>query len=178
MSHFTYADFPVQWTVGCNAGYSSSTTPTIQTRVCSGTDGSISNSNPTCTACTQGSYCTNGVSTLCPAGNFGSSTGLSSSSCSGSCIAGYFCGAGSTSSNVNPCGAINVYCPTGSGAPITVSTNYYTTPTTAGASFRTGQSPCPTVRTNSIMRIRVYLRCLTDIRAGLRVRQRCHLGRN
>jgi hypothetical protein len=50
-------------------------------------------------ACPPGYYCPgDGNYYVCPAGTFGSSYYLTSSSCSGSCLAGYYCGAGSTSS--------------------------------------------------------------------------------
>ena len=50
-------------------------------------------------ACPMGSYCVTGATTatLCPAGTFGSSIGLSTSACTGLCTAGYYCPAGSTS---------------------------------------------------------------------------------
>ena len=73
--------------------------------------------------CGVGSYCLNGVSSLCPAGRYGASPALSSPSCSGlcdpgfygatpgavpstcdgPCDAGFYCPAGSTSANARPC---------------------------------------------------------------------------
>jgi hypothetical protein len=49
-------------------------------------------------ACPLGHYCTDGVPTLCAAGSFGSSTRLSSASCSGpcNCNSGTYCPAGSS----------------------------------------------------------------------------------
>ena len=78
------------WTLGCNAGYVSSTTPAIQTRRCSTTSGAFSGSSPTCNACGSGNWCSNGVRNLCPGGTFGltTATTLSSSACSGTCSAG------------------------------------------------------------------------------------------
>lgn len=43
------------------------------------------------------------TNTLCPAGQYGSTTALSVSTCSGACLAGYFCPAGSTSNQANIC---------------------------------------------------------------------------
>lgn len=49
------------------------------------------------TRCEPGRYCANGVASECPAGRYGAQPGLTSDICSGSCSAGYFCPAGSSS---------------------------------------------------------------------------------
>jgi hypothetical protein len=63
----------------------------------------------TTSSCTSaapaGSYALTGASgpTLCPAGTFGSSTGLSTPSCSGQCTSNYWCAAGSITSTQYAC---------------------------------------------------------------------------
>ena len=71
--------------------------------------------------CPAGSYCSGGEKTLCPAGHFGETTGLSTADCSGSCPAGYYCPEGSVSGTTNKCGSVDKYCPAGSSAPTDVS---------------------------------------------------------
>ena len=70
------------------------------------------------TPCPVGYYCTLGVRSVCPAGYFGASAGLASSSCSGVCAPGYYCAAGSRTATQFPCGDASVYCPAGASAPI------------------------------------------------------------
>jgi hypothetical protein len=41
--------------------------------------------------CPRGSYCIGGIRTLCPAGRYGSTTGLTSPGCTGPCTAGFYC---------------------------------------------------------------------------------------
>jgi hypothetical protein len=83
--------------------------------------------------CEPGSYCTRGVSRLCPAGVFGCSIRLSTPSCSGNCSAGFYCLAGSTSVTQFACGvglgalAASVYCPAGSSGALSVDRGYYST---------------------------------------------------
>lgn len=49
-------------------------------------------------ACPVGYYCSSGLATpsQCPAGTYGAEVGLSSALCSGQCVEGYYCPAGST----------------------------------------------------------------------------------
>ncbi len=83
--------------------------------------------------CNSGSYCVNGTSTLCMAGQFGCADRLSTPDCNGPCSAGYYCPAGSTSNQRFPCGGANssamnaaaYFCPVGSAAPMGVSRGYY-----------------------------------------------------
>ena len=77
------------------------------------------------TVCPVGYYCSVGVRNPCPAGSYGNTTGLSSSSCNGPCAPGYYCAIGSTSSTQFPCGNASVYCPEGSGLPLPVAIGYY-----------------------------------------------------
>lgn len=95
------------------------------------------NENQTCALCDAGHYChsgqdqgpcdkgyfceagsTSATEAPCPAGTYGSTTGLEDSSCSGPCQAGYYCPEGSTNATVKPCfagqwggsGQTNGYC--------------------------------------------------------------------
>ena len=69
------------------------------------------------TPCPVGSYCSNGVAMLCPAGRFGAVPQMPSLQCSGGCAVGFYCPANSTSPTQVPCGNVSVYCPAGSGGP-------------------------------------------------------------
>ena len=57
--------------------------------------------------CYAGYYCPEGTTTPdefgCPAGRYGSETGLSDASCSGPCEQGYWCEKGSVSAKAAPC---------------------------------------------------------------------------
>jgi hypothetical protein len=98
----------------CSAGTFGST-PGLTSAGCSGScttapgsgcpAGSTSSSG---IVCDLGRYSTGGSMpcTVCPSGTFGSSPGLSSSGCSGNCLAGYACPSGSTNST-------SVLCPAG-----------------------------------------------------------------
>ncbi|ETW03965.1 hypothetical protein H310_04372 [Aphanomyces invadans] len=72
--------------------------------------------------CDPGSYCANGVKTKCPAGSFGITLGLTSSSCSGTCPAGSYCPAGTV--EPLPCGHPSVMCPEGSAAPQAIASGF------------------------------------------------------
>mmetsp|Transcript_17180 Transcript_17180/g.21407 ORF Transcript_17180/g.21407 Transcript_17180/m.21407 type:complete len:905 (-) Transcript_17180:437-3151(-) len=83
---------------------------------------------PNAALCPPGSYCVKGVAHPCPAGSYGSSTGLTSPTCDGPSQAGFYTPAGSTSARQIACppgryglpGMTNENC-TGSAAP-----GYYT----------------------------------------------------
>ena len=92
--------------------------------------------------CEAGYWCSSGRRKACPAGRFGSVTGLNSIDCSGPCSAGYFCPASSTSSEQQACGDIGLYCPGGSGSPLPVPSGHYSTPLSALESRRTSYSLC------------------------------------
>jgi hypothetical protein len=68
-----------------------------------------------------GYFCGQGMSPLqpCPAGTFGNTTSVTSSTCSGPCTSppGFFCPAASNNSTGAPC-PVNFYCPGGSALPI------------------------------------------------------------
>ena len=93
--------------------------------------------------CPAGSYCSGGEKTLCPAGHFGETTGLSTADCSGSCPAGYYCPEGSVSGTTNKCGSVDKYCPAGSSAPSSVSEGYYSGPEDADVDVRSESTICP-----------------------------------
>jgi hypothetical protein len=74
-----------------------------------------------------GHYSVKGVKRKCPAGRYGGEVGLSSSSCSGECMQGYYCEPGSTHRSQKFCGNPGVFCPTSSIGPTRVWDGYYTT---------------------------------------------------
>ncbi|TYZ57690.1 hypothetical protein PybrP1_008537 [[Pythium] brassicae (nom. inval.)] len=93
----------------CPGGTYGSTTG-LSTPLCSGRckDGFLcaaGSTSATPLPCPTGSYCTNGIATLCPAGTYGSTTGLSMPACSGKCRGRFVCAAGSTSPTETPCAA-------------------------------------------------------------------------
>lgn len=97
-----------------------------------------------------GYYAVSGVRTMCPAGTYGSSTGLTSDACDGNCTAGYRCAAGSSSGTATPCGEgltypASVYCEAGASNYTTLSDDslYYTTPTTNPENQREFYAACP-----------------------------------
>jgi len=98
----------------------------------------------TCTdRCPLGHYCP--AATIlpikCPAGRFGNSTGLTTEACAAACEhadgycdtslslcdPGYYCPAGSLTSDQYVCGKISRYCPRGSAEPTPVDIGYYST---------------------------------------------------
>lgn len=60
--------------------------------------------------CEEGHYCSKGVQHKCPIGTFGNTTGLRSALCSGPCLPGFYCPAGSVVPSVCSQGH---YCPDG-----------------------------------------------------------------
>ena len=93
--------------------------------------------------CPLGHFCEGGESIDCPAGSFGNSTGLSSSSCSGLCSPGYFCPPGSVSDTQFECGGIDRYCPSGSGAPLYVPDGFLSGPSSVNETLRFTIDACP-----------------------------------
>ena len=99
--------------------------------------------------CSPGTYCAGGSAKPCPAGKYGSSSGLRTVDCSGDCAEGYYCPQSSKSPLSEECGSVaNIaggeaptmfFCPLGSGYPTTVNTGHYTSCAVAGAS-------CPETR--------------------------------
>jgi hypothetical protein len=75
--------------------------------------------------CIPGTYCLNGIASLCSPGLFGSEAGLSSPLCSGSCESGFYCPAGSVSPFQHRCFNESYFCPVGVGFPISVTNGYY-----------------------------------------------------
>ena len=92
----------------------------------------------TCSVCPLGFYCVRGTPYQCPAGTFGNSSRLSSSSCAGPCRAavGSYCPAGSTSAAGVPCPP-NFVCAGSTSQPVCAAAagSYCVTATTA--------LPCP-----------------------------------
>ena len=77
--------------------------------------------------CPPGSYCVEGVRHLCPPGRYGTIQQSIKPECDGPCAIGYYCPAGSIVSTEHACGSTDVYCPPSSGAPVKVTSGYYTT---------------------------------------------------
>ena len=82
------------------------------------------------TLCEEGHYCVGGLKYLCPAGTFGSAMGLSSAACSGTCLVGYRCPAGSVRADLLPCSSENgeSYCAGGVGRTSPVHLAQFSTP--------------------------------------------------
>ncbi len=81
---------------------------------------------------------------MCPAGRYGSTTGLSSSLCSGPCDAGYLCPAGSVGPRQNVCGGVERYCPQGdAGSPRIAPVGKFTVPESGSPATRSGIQDCP-----------------------------------
>jgi hypothetical protein len=59
--------------------------------------------------CEPGNYCAGGIKRQCPAGTFGTSTGLTTANCDGLCERGFFCPPGSTSKQQLACGEAFAY---------------------------------------------------------------------
>jgi hypothetical protein len=111
--------------------------------------------------CERGHYCLNGKRFKCPPGTFGSTPGLATELCSGRCSQGSICKEGSTSGtgakcpvgyycNVTrcgapqPCGGVELYCPSGSAKPVSVTPGYFTLPNDpTSESTREDQAQCP-----------------------------------
>jgi len=74
----------------------------------------------------KGWYAIRGILLPCQPGRYGDVEGLSNSSCSGECHAGFFCPSNSTSPREFYCGGEDRFCPAGSSAPTFVSIGYYT----------------------------------------------------
>jgi hypothetical protein len=92
--------------------------------------------------CEAGFYCSDGVRYLCPAGTYGSALGLSNASCSGDCLAGYYCEEGSSSPMQYYCGGPAYYCPRGSSYPTLVPSGYYSYSTDGSPITRDSILPC------------------------------------
>lgn len=77
--------------------------------------------------CPAGMYCRGGEARLCPAGRFGSSSGLTNDECSGSCSAGFYCPSGSISAKQVSCGvdSTHQFCPAGSAKPQPTTRGHY-----------------------------------------------------
>lgn len=76
--------------------------------------------------CPIGTYCFAGIKYSCPPGRYGNIRLSENNSCSGLCEPGWYCPAGSSDKKQVPCGASDVYCPSGSAHPLKVSRGYFT----------------------------------------------------
>eukprot|EP00964_Phaeocystis_antarctica_P001483 scaffold788_cov74-Phaeocystis_antarctica.AAC.2 len=108
--------------------------------------------------CARGGYCVANVyqPTYCPAGRYGSVTGLSNASCSGECAQGYYCEAGSVSAKAAACAA-GTY---GDAAGLVAQVNCTTCP--VGHDCREGAaapSPCNPGAFASTMRLGECVSC-------------------
>lgn len=96
--------------------------------MCSYATGGNASTRTGFSSCPLGSYCPgDGYAYFCPPGTYGSSANITSFSCSGPCSPGYYCLAGSVSSQNVTCGWPGVYCPGGSSAPLSVPIGSYST---------------------------------------------------
>ncbi|MBR3930762.1 MAG: hypothetical protein IKJ62_04255, partial [Alphaproteobacteria bacterium] len=88
----------------CNAGYGGDAT-TGSCTICSPGYYKSGSGNTSCSNCGTGHYCTGGAHRAdCPAGTYGSTVNLKTAACTGSCKAGYYCPAASTSQTQKACG--------------------------------------------------------------------------
>jgi hypothetical protein len=101
-----------------------------------------------CSTCRAGSWSSEDSTrcTLCAAGLYGDKDALTTSSCSGSCSAGFYCPIGSTQAMQVSCGSVDLVCPTGSGSPTTVLSGFYSSPLTNPPSQRSLSVACPVSR--------------------------------
>jgi hypothetical protein len=98
-----------------------------------------------CSACPAGQFSTMSSTScsVCVGGRFGSSPALTTPDCSGTCDAGFYCPAGSTSSRAFACGGVASFCPTGSASPSPVGAGNYSVPLSSPLNQRSGQAACP-----------------------------------
>lgn len=75
--------------------------------------------------CNPGTYCVEGVQSLCRAGFYGHIHGQLSANCSGPCDPGYYCPEGSISPTEVLCGDPSRYCPGNSPHPLPVPSGHY-----------------------------------------------------
>ena len=80
---------------------------------------------PSQTISPPGYYAVSGTKYQCPAGTFGSVTGLSTPNCEGFCLTGFHCPTGSISPKQKICGGPDFFCPSAS-TPHQVQKGYYT----------------------------------------------------
>jgi hypothetical protein len=101
-----------------------------------------------CLPCSVAYYCPgDDTRILCPAGRYGSTTGLTSSSCSGQCQAGYYCPAGSSSATANSC-TVGSFCPSGSSSDADCGVGHYC-PTTISRYICPAGTYCSGLRATS-----------------------------
>ncbi len=77
--------------------------------------------------CPLGSFCLGGRRIPCPSGRYGGSREMIDPLCTGPCMEGWYCPAGSSTNRAHACGTnAAVYCPASSGNPRSVSPGHYT----------------------------------------------------
>eukprot|EP01041_Mallomonas_annulata_P008856 gene8856-18351_t len=77
--------------------------------------------------CPKGFYCNLGKKHVCSNGTYGSTEGLSTHKCSGTCPEGWYCPTGSIFPKEYPCRkSSEEYCPPGSNHPLHTPSGYYT----------------------------------------------------
>ncbi|KAG7377735.1 hypothetical protein PHYPSEUDO_011080 [Phytophthora pseudosyringae] len=100
--------------------------------------------------CPKGFYCRQGIRIRCPEGTYGDVEGLSAASCSGWCLAGFFCPFATTDYRLNPClpgtystkgAAVCIQCPTSSQSRDSVLKTFQLPP-----KDQTDKPPCTTHR--------------------------------
>ena len=127
----------------CTAGYYCTAGSTSATQNACGTGNYCPAGSSGATACPAGTYgstttlTTSSCTGQCSAGYYGSSTGQTAATCNGQCTAGYYCTAGSTSATQNVCGT-GKYCPTGSSGTTNCAAGYYGSSTTNSVSTCNG----------------------------------------
>lgn len=89
--------------------------------------------------CEPGHFCINGERFPCPAGTFGDTFGLTSSTCAGPCVPGFYCPERSIVGSAFPCGSSDLYCPEGSTVPTKASKGHCTTGDNGNAMTRSAQ---------------------------------------
>ena len=94
------------------------------------------------TTCEPGFWCEDGIRHECPPGRYGDRFGLGNMNCSGPCLRGYYCPAGSNTSSVEECGGVDVYCPEGTGSPLVVAEGFNSVPEQSPAYVRHGVIKC------------------------------------
>src|SRR3989344_2817175 len=127
----------------CTAGYYCTAGSTSATQNACGTGNYCPAGSSGATDCPAGTYgstttlTTSSCTGQCSAGYYGSSTGQTAATCNGACTAGYYCTAGSTSATQNVCGT-GKYCPAGSSGTTNCAAGYYGSSTTNSVSTCNG----------------------------------------
>jgi len=135
--------------IGCSSGSVASSLGSVECEVCQPGSFAISAAME-CAPCPAGRFTAEAATSLqcslCQSGSYGDRDGMNTSTCSGPCSEGYWCGEGSTHPRQIQCGAQSVWCPLNSSAPVPVLEGFYTTDPVdphAAAQTMTRSKPCP-----------------------------------